>query len=96
MARAAVMARLHAERADEVEERSETPLKPNQCRAYMRRELAREFRGIVKGFVAGAKRGSCQHVKLAAELLETPKRAPRRGKGSAQKMVDELRRQGRL
>lgn len=55
----------------------EKPLQPSQCRAYMRSTLAREFRGIVDGFVEGAKSGSCQHVKLATELLE-PKRRPKR------------------
>ena len=81
---------------DEPAVKVQKPLRPAQCRAYMRRELAREFRGIVKGFVDGAKSGSCQHVKLAAELLQSPKRAPRRRKGSAERMVEELRREGRL
>ena len=51
--------------------KEERPLRPAQCRAYMRKTLAREFRGIVDGFVKSAKKGSCHHVKLATELLET-------------------------
>lgn len=60
---------------------TEPPLRPGQCRAHMREVLAAEFREIVKGFVEGAKSGSCQHVKLATELLETRKREPARPSG---------------
>ena len=66
------------------------PLRPSQCRAYMRRELAREFRGIVRGFVEGAKKGSCQHVKLATELVGTPERLRRRGKGAVRELIEEF------
>ena len=66
------------------------PLRPAQCRAYMRRELAREFRGIVKGFVDGAKKGSCQHVKLATELVSAPERRQKRGKSVVRKLMDEI------
>ena len=70
----------------------EKPLKPSQCRNFMRQKLAAAFPGIVEGFVEEAKTGSCAHVKLASELLEKtgPKRAPRR-KGSAERMLEELR-----
>ena len=50
------------------------PLRPGQCRAHMRKTLANEFREIVDGFVKQAKSGSCQHVKLATELLEPPRK----------------------
>ena len=66
------------------------PLRPSQCRSYMRRELAAKFPEIVKGFVKGAKAGSCAHVKLATELLAQPDRKPRRRKGSAGRLLDEL------
>ena len=69
------------------------PLRPSQCRAYMRRELAREFRGIVQGFVDGAKKGSCQHVKLATELVGAPERKPKRGKSVVQRLIDDLESQ---
>lgn len=65
-------------------------LRPSQCRAYMRRELAREFRGIVEGFVDGAKKGSCQHVKLATELVGTPERLPKRTKSVVQTLIEEM------
>lgn len=72
-------------------ERAERPLRPAQCRAYMRRELAREFRGIVQGFVDSAKKGSCQHVKLAAELVQAPVRV-RPKKSTVERLIEELER----
>ena len=79
----------------EPEHKALPPLRPSQCRAYMRRELAREFRGIVEGFVDGAKKGSCQHVKLATELVGTPERQQRRGKSVVRKLIEEMEgRQG--
>lgn len=70
----------------------EPPLRPSQCREYMRQTLAREFRGIVQGFVEGAKTGSCQHVKLAAELLERPPRA-HNGRRTVQRLLEKLERE---
>ena len=74
-------------------EAEEPPLRPEQCRAYMRRTLAREFRGIVQGFVEGAKAGSCQHVKLATELMKTPTRTRVRGRGDVQRLLEKLERE---
>ena len=73
--------------------RVEKPLRPSQCREYMRQTLAREFRGIVQGFVEGAKTGSCQHVKLAAELMERPARSRTRGNQSVQRLLEKLERE---
>ena len=70
-------------------------MRPSQCRAYLRNALAREFRGIVQGFVEGAKSGSCQHVKLATELVRPPERRKRNGKGELQRLVDQLEREAR-
>lgn len=84
------VARLKAAESTESAASEERPLRPGQCREYMRRELAREFRGIVRGFVEGAKRGSCQHVKLATELVGTPKRAPKRRKSSVRRLIEEM------
>lgn len=69
-------------------------LRPAQCRAYMRRTLASEFKGIVAGFVKGAKAGSCQHVKLATELLEPRPKAKRSqsGRRTLERWLDELDR----
>lgn len=75
--------------ADEPEER-EKPLRPAQCRDYMRRELAREFRGIVRGFVEGAKKGSYQHVKLAAELIDAEPRPRKKGKSSVRRLIEQM------
>ena len=73
----------------------ERPLRPNQCRAYLRNAVAKEFRGIVQGFVEGAKSGSCQHVKLATELVRTPERKRVSGRGQVQRLVEQLEREGR-
>ena len=55
----------------------------------------REFRGIVQGFVEGAKSGSCQHVKLATELVRTPERKRVSGRGQVQRLVEQLERESR-
>ncbi len=72
----------------------EKPLRPAQCRAYMRRALAQEFQGIVEGFIKGAKSGSCPHVKLATELLEPRPRAKRApsGRRTIERWIDEMER----
>lgn len=71
---------------------AEPPLRPSQCRAHMRKVLAEEFRGIVHGFVEEAKRGSCQHVKLATELLDAKKRADpmRSGRNALKRIVRRI------
>ena len=74
----------------------EKPLRPSQCRDFMRRKLAEEFPQIVQGFVDSAKAGSCQHVKLATELMEPRKRVSRtrpRGAGTVQRLLDKLERE---
>jgi hypothetical protein len=72
--------------------RGERLKRPAGCREYMRRELAKEFPGIMEGFVKAAKTGSVPHVKLATELLKpTRKTAPRRDKTVAQ-LLDKLKR----
>jgi hypothetical protein len=70
------------------------PLRPAQCRAYMRQTLATEFRTIVDGLVKGARSGSCQHVKLATELLEPKPRAKRKqtGRRTVTRWLDEMER----
>lgn len=71
-------------------ETKEKYMKPGQCRGHMRRTLAREFKGIVEGFVAAAKMGSCPHVKLATELLKPTRKTPTRRKGSAMKYLEKM------
>ena len=71
-------------------EKAGTPLKPSACRSYMRKELAKNFKAIVKGFVDEAKTGSCPHVKLTNELLEgAPGKKVSRRKGSAELMLEK-------
>jgi hypothetical protein len=64
-------------------------LKPSECKKLMRTELAKQFPEILKGFVDEAKSGSCGHLKLINQLLETPPEMARK-KGVTQRMLDEL------
>ena len=59
----------------------------------MRRTLAKEFQGIVDGFVEAAKKGSCPHVKLATELLKPIRKGTSRKKGTATKYWEMLQRE---
>ena len=64
--------------------------RPSECRNHMRTELAENFEAIVKGFIEVAKTGSCQHVKLATELLKPVRKTAPRKKGSVQKLMEKL------
>jgi hypothetical protein len=68
------------------------PMKPSQCNAHMRKALAEAFEEITKGFVEAAKKGSCQHVKLATELLRPEQKSAVRKKGTATKFLEEWER----
>jgi hypothetical protein len=68
----------------------EKPLRLRQCKRYLERTLAAEFRGIVQGFVKEARKGGCAHMKLTAELLEEAAGPVRRGKGSIQKLLEKV------
>ena len=91
--------RVKANEEDQTVEESGTetkenkPLRPSQCRGYMRRKLAQEFGGIVDGFIKGAKSGSCPHVKLATELLEPrPRHRVKSGRRTIARWLDEMER----
>jgi hypothetical protein len=70
-------------------------LRPSECRSFMRRTLAKEFQAIVDGFVEEAKKGSCQHVKLATELLKPIRKGPSRKKGTATRYWEQLDKEQR-
>lgn len=70
-------------------------MRPSECRSHMRKTLAKEFQGIVDGFVAAAKKGSCPHVKLATELLKPDRKGTSRKKGSATKYWEMLQEEER-
>ena len=70
-------------------------MRPSECRSHMRRTLAKEFQGIVDGFVEAAKKGSCPHVKLATELLKPIRKGTSRKKGTATKYWEMLQREER-
>lgn len=76
-------------------ERKDKYMRPSECRSHMRRTLAREFQGIVDGFVEAAKKGSCPHVKLATELLKPIRKGTSRKKGTATKYWEMLQREKR-
>jgi hypothetical protein len=76
--------------AAEPQEAQEKPLRPKQCHKYLQKQLASEFRKIVGGFIEEARKGSCAHMKLAVELLESAKDEGRRQKGSAQRLLEQL------
>ena len=80
--------------ADELESAGELePLRSGECRKHLRATVAGAFRLIVAGFVEQAKSGSCQHLKMALEVLEPKKRAPSRQKGPAELMLEEFDRE---
>ena len=66
------------------------PMRPRQCHKYLQKTLATAFPDIVDGFIKEARSGGCAHMKLAVELLEPAKPEPRRTKGSAQRLLEEL------
>lgn len=70
-------------------------MRPSECRSHMRRTLAKEFQGIVDGFVEAAKKGSCPHVKLATELLKPIRKGPSRKKGTATRFWEQLEKERR-
>ena len=72
------------------DERAKKPLKPRQCHKYLQETLAGKFQDIVAGFLQEAEKGGCAHMKLAVELLESSKPAPREKKGTAQRWLEEL------
>ncbi len=72
-------------------EKPEKPLRPSQCGPFMRKALAENFPEVLEGFLEEAAKGSCQHVKLATELLQTEeKKRVRPRKGAAQRLLEEL------
>jgi hypothetical protein len=67
--------------------------RPGECRDLMRERLAKEFDGIMDGFIAAAKKGSCPHVKLATELLREGESRAKAKKGSARLLMEKLDRE---
>jgi hypothetical protein len=67
-------------------------MQPAACRTYVRKRLATEFPEIVDGFVKEAKKGSCNHIKQAIELLKPIRKGAPRRKGSAQRLLEKLSR----
>ncbi len=66
-------------------------MQPAGCRTYMRKRLATEFPEIVDGFVEEAKKGSCNHVKQAMEMLKPTRKGTPRRKGPMQRLLEELK-----
>jgi len=64
-------------------------MSPTGCREYMRRTLAKEFPGIMEGFVEAAKTGSVPHLKLVTELLRPTRQGTSRAKGPAARFIEK-------
>ena len=81
---------------EDAPESAKKPLRPAQCRAHVKRELAENFRSIVDSLVESAKAGSFQHVKLVIELLEArpgeKEKGRRKGPGTLTRMLREIER----
>jgi hypothetical protein len=75
--------------------RAERLLRPSGCREYMRKQLAKEFPGIMSGFVKAAKTGSVPHVKLATELMKPTRVGTPRKKGSVARLLERLQNERR-
>jgi hypothetical protein len=75
----------------EVED-AKKPLKPHQCRNHLRKTVAAAYRDIVAGFVKEATSGSCQHLKMATEVVESQKRVKKslQPKGAAAQLLEDL------
>lgn len=80
---------------DVAAEKKAKHMRPSECRSQMRRALAREFQGIMDGFIEAAKKGSCPHVKLATELLKPIRKGPSRKKGTATRYWEQLEKEQR-
>jgi len=71
------------------------PTRPSQCAGYVRGRLTDSIKEIADGLVKEAAKGSCQHLKLASELLEKAKPKEREKKGSAQRLLEKWRGSGK-
>ncbi|HZL26820.1 MAG TPA: hypothetical protein VFC39_09840 [Acidobacteriaceae bacterium] len=71
------------------------PLKPHQCRNHLRKTVAAAYRDIVAGFVEEAKKGDCQHLRMATEVVESQKRIREslRPKSVTAQLLEDLDRQ---
>ena len=80
------------------EKKRKVPTRAGQCPAYVRGRLTDAIEKIADGFVKQAAAGSCQHLKLASELLERGVKVEPRMKSSAERYLEELetRYPGRL
>jgi hypothetical protein len=68
-------------------------LSPAKCRSYLRKRLAKEFEEITKGFIGAAKTGSCQHLKLATELLGPTRKTERKHRQTVGQVYEKLRKE---
>ncbi len=76
--------------AEAEEPQEQKPLRPKQCHKYVQKRVAEQFPAIVNGFIGEALKGSCPHMKLAMELLDSAKVTTRPRKSSVHMLLDQL------
>ncbi|MDE1155888.1 MAG: hypothetical protein PW735_09180 [Acidobacteriaceae bacterium] len=68
----------------------EKPLQPAQAGRWMRKALAEQLPEMVRGLVKGAREGSCQHMKLATDLLRVEEPVKRAQKSTVKRLLEEF------
>jgi hypothetical protein len=68
------------------------PLKPGQCRRWLRRALAEQLPGMVQSFVDSKAKVSAQDIKLVMGLLEETEKK-KRGRRFVDRLLEDLRRE---
>ena len=66
------------------------PLRPAQCRRWLRNTLAENLPQLTRRFLKDTTPRSCAHMKLVTELIETPERRSRGGGRSVERLIREL------
>ena len=69
------------------------PLKPGQCRRWLRRALAEQLPGMVQSFIESKAKVSAQDIKLVMGLLEETEKKNKRGRRFVDRLLEDLRRE---
>jgi hypothetical protein len=69
------------------------PLRPGECRRWLRRTLAEQLPEMVKTFVESKEKVSSQDIKLVMGLLEETEKKGKRRRGFMGRLLNDLRRE---